>query len=86
MTELKKTEWFTNGVNPVNPGMYLTRSSETKQQMYWRAFDGTHWHYGVPANNEFWPCPSYEIFVKHSILDDDYPFEWCGTVKEPTLV
>ena len=82
MTELKRTEWFSNSINPVNPGMYLTRSVETKQRMYWRAFDGTHWHYGMPALNELWRCPDYAIFSKQSILDDDYPFEWCGIVKE----
>lgn len=77
MTWRKKTEWFPNSINPVHPGMYIVKYGDSALGLvYWRAFDGEHWHCGIPtvAMN----CPDYAVFSKHAIVDDDQPFEWCG--------
>lgn len=76
---MTRTEWFPNSINPVHPGMYLIRPIAAAPS-YWRAFDGTHWHYGIPTI--VMPCPDYAVFSKHAILEEDDRFEWCGIVKE----
>lgn len=78
---MRKTAWIPFTTKPTRAGVYLCRNIG-QLDTWWRAYDGTLWHYGIratfPTGQFAEKSPSY-YFAKTlnwpPVLDD---FEWRG--------
>jgi len=69
---------------PELPGIYLTKRRNKLSAEFWRAFDGTNWHYGL-VRFAGGGAPSYQEAMLNGAMRRGtlMDFDWQGLADKP---